>query len=85
MKDGRISAKKGSLRHLFLFNVDTWEKMKEVIVYEHVSDKNLLWFHQIRLQIAETSPAKSGTVTGKPKIRKMRLKDSFDSPNWWHL
>jgi hypothetical protein len=36
------------------------KKMKEVIVYEHVLDKKLLWFLQIRLQLAETAPAKSG-------------------------
>jgi hypothetical protein len=36
------------------------KKMKEVIVYGHVLDKNLLWFRQIRLQLAVTAPAKSG-------------------------
>jgi hypothetical protein len=45
---------------MFLFNADTWEKMKEVIVYGHVLDKNLLRFLQIRLQLAVTAPARSG-------------------------
>jgi hypothetical protein len=36
------------------------KKMKEVIVYGHVLDKNLLRFHQILLQLTETPPAKSG-------------------------
>jgi hypothetical protein len=59
--------------------------MKEVIVYEHVLDKNLLWFLQIRLQLAETAPAKSGLKQEKPETEKRRLKDGFDSPKWWHL
>jgi hypothetical protein len=35
-------------------------KMKEVIVYGHVLDKNLLRFRQIRPQLAVTAPARSG-------------------------
>jgi hypothetical protein len=35
--------------------------MKEVIVYGHVLDKNLLRFRQIRPQLAVTAPARSVT------------------------
>jgi hypothetical protein len=43
-------------------------KMKEVIVYGHVMDKNLLRFRQIRPQLAVTAPARSGL---KRKIENM--------------
>jgi hypothetical protein len=45
--------------------------MEEVIVYEHVLwTKNLLWFLQFHLQLAETTPAKSGLKQEKPKPEK---------------
>jgi hypothetical protein len=43
-------------------------KLKEVIVYGHVLDKNLLRFRQIHPQLAVTAPAKSGL---KLKIQNM--------------
>jgi hypothetical protein len=48
-------------------------------------DKNLFWFFQIHLHLAETSPAKSGLKQEKSKNLKKGLKYGFDSPNWWHL
>jgi hypothetical protein len=44
------------------------KKMKDFIVYEHVLEKNLLWFLQICLQLAETAPAKSGLKQKELKI-----------------
>ena len=44
------------------------QKLKEVIVDGHVLDKNLLWFLQIRLQLVETAPAKSGLKQKKLEI-----------------
>jgi hypothetical protein len=77
---------KGGLSDTFFSSTLTpGKKMKEVIVYEYVSDKNLFLFLQIHLQITETAPAKSGLKQKEPKIQKMRLKDSFDSPRWWNL
>jgi hypothetical protein len=57
------------------------KKLKDFIVYEYVLDKNLFWFRQIFLHLAETAPTKSGLKQKEPEIQKMRLKDSFDSPN----
>jgi hypothetical protein len=42
--------------------------LEEFIVDEHVLDKNLLWFLQIRLHLAETTPAKSGLKQEKSEI-----------------
>jgi hypothetical protein len=36
------------------------KKLKEVILYGPVMDKNLFQFRQIRPQLAVTAPAKSG-------------------------
>jgi hypothetical protein len=43
-------------------------KMKEVIVYGHVLDRNLFWFRKIHPQLAVTALAKSGL---KRKIQNM--------------
>jgi hypothetical protein len=50
------------------------KKMKEVIVYGHVLDKNLLRFLQIRLHLTETPPAKSGLQQKNEKLKKWALK-----------
>jgi hypothetical protein len=61
MKNGPFSAKKGVRSDVNLSSMMTpGKKPKEVIVYGHVLDKNLLRFHQIRPQLAVTAPAKSG-------------------------
>jgi hypothetical protein len=44
--------------------------MKEVNVYEHFMDKNLLWFLQIHLHLTETAPAKSGLKREKPETKQ---------------
>jgi hypothetical protein len=86
MKDGLNFCKKGVRSDIcFSLMLTPGKKLKDFIVYEYVLDKNLFWFHQIHLQLAETTPAKSGLKQKEPEIRKMRLKDSFDSPRWWHL
>jgi hypothetical protein len=50
------------------------KKMKDFIVYGHVLDKNLLRFLQIRLQLTETPPAKSGLQQENEKLKKWALK-----------
>jgi hypothetical protein len=61
MKDGPNFCKKGGRTDIcFSSTLTPGKKMKEVIVYGHVLDKNLLRFHQILLQLAVTAPAKSG-------------------------
>jgi hypothetical protein len=86
MKDGpNFCKKRGPNRHLFLFNADTWEKTEGFYC---------IWacFGQKPPSVSPNSPpagrnssCKIGTVTEKPKIRKKRLKDSFDSPCSWNL
>jgi hypothetical protein len=49
--------------------------MEEFIVYGHVLDKNLLWVCQIRLQLAETAPAKSRLKQENPETSKKGMKD----------
>jgi hypothetical protein len=66
MKDGPNFCKKGVNSDLcFSSMVTPGRKWEEVILYEHVMDKNLFWFLQIHLQLTETAPAKSRTVTEK--------------------
>jgi len=60
------------------------KKLKKVIVDEYVA-KNLFFLHKILLHLAKTTPAKSRLKQKEPEIRKMRLKDNFDSTIWWHL
>jgi hypothetical protein len=61
MKDGPVFCEKGVRTDMFFSSTMTpGKKMKEVIVYGHVLDKNLLRFRQIHLQLAVTAPAKSG-------------------------
>ena len=36
------------------------KKLKEIILYGHVLENNLLWFRQIHFQLAKIAPAKSG-------------------------
>jgi hypothetical protein len=61
MKDGPVFCEKGVRTDVIFSSMMTpGRKMKEVIVYGHVLDKNLLRFHQIRPQLAVTAPARSG-------------------------
>jgi hypothetical protein len=46
--------------------------------------KNLLWFLQFRLQLAETSPTKSGLKQKNEKL-KNEVERWLYSPNLWHL
>jgi hypothetical protein len=83
---GQIYAKKGVCSDIcFSLMMTLAKKMNEVILFEYVVDKNFFWFHQIYLQITETTPAKSELKQKEPEIQKMRLKDSFYSPQWLHL
>jgi hypothetical protein len=66
MKDGPVFCEKGVRTDVVFSSInDTWEKMKEVIVYGHVLDKNLLRFLQIRPPAGRNSSCKIGTVTEK--------------------
>jgi hypothetical protein len=57
----RFSVKKGSEKDMwFSSKMTSGKKMKEVILYGHVLDKNLLRFFQIRLQLAVIALARSG-------------------------
>jgi hypothetical protein len=61
MKDGPVFCEKGVRTDVIFSSMITpGRKMKEVIVYGHVLDKNLLRFRQIRPQLAVTAPARSG-------------------------
>jgi hypothetical protein len=61
MKDGPVFCEKGVRADvIFSLMMTPGRKLKEVIVYGHVLDKKLLWFRQIRPQLAVTSPARSG-------------------------
>jgi hypothetical protein len=61
MKDGPVFCEKGVRTDVIFSSMMTpGRKMKEVIVYGHVLDKNLLRFRQIRPQLAVTAPARSG-------------------------
>jgi hypothetical protein len=61
MKDGPVFCEKGVRTDMIFSSMMTpGRKLKEVIVYGHVLDKNLLRFRQIRPQLAVTAPARSG-------------------------
>jgi hypothetical protein len=61
MKDGPVFCEKGVRTDvIFSSTMTPGRKLKEVIVYGHVLDKNLLRFRQIRPQLAVTAPARSG-------------------------
>jgi hypothetical protein len=61
IKNGPVSVKKGVRTDVIFSSMMTpGRKLKEVIVYEHVLDKNLFRFRQIRPQLAVTAPARSG-------------------------
>jgi hypothetical protein len=65
----RFSAKQGVRTDVIFYSMmKPGKKMKEVIVYGHVMDKNLLQFHQIRPQLAVTAPERSGL---KQKMKNM--------------
>jgi hypothetical protein len=71
MKDGPNFCEKGVRTDIVFSSMMTPGKnMKEVIVYGHVLDKNLLRFRQIHPPAGRNSSRKIGTVTEKPKIRK---------------
>jgi hypothetical protein len=42
--------------------------MEDFIVHDNVLDKNILWFLQIRFQLAKIAPEKSGLKQEKLKI-----------------
>jgi hypothetical protein len=82
MKDGPNFCKKGVRTDICFSSMLTpGKKMKEVIVYGHVLDKKPPLVSPNSPPARRNSSRKIGTVTEKPKIQKMRLKDSFDSPN----
>ena len=61
MKDGPVFCEKGVRTDVCFSSMMTpGKKIKEVIVYGHVLDKNLLRFRQIRPQLSATAPARSG-------------------------
>jgi hypothetical protein len=61
MKDGSDFCEKEVHLDIFLFLIMTLgKKLKEFIVEGHVLDTKLLWFFQIRLQLAVIIPIKSG-------------------------
>jgi hypothetical protein len=61
MKDGPAFCEKGVQTDVcFSSTVTPGQKLKEVIGDGHVLDKNLLWFRQIRPQLAVIALAKSG-------------------------
>ena len=69
MKDRPVFYEKGvRVDMIFSSMMTPGRKMKEVIVYGHVLDKNLLRFHQIRPHLAVIAPARSGL---KRKIENM--------------
>jgi hypothetical protein len=69
MKNGPFFCEKGVRSDVIFSSMMTpGRKLKEVIVYGHVLDKNLLRFRQIRPQLAVTAPARSGL---KRKIENM--------------
>jgi hypothetical protein len=58
-KNGLNFCKKGVRTDICFSSMLTpGKKRKAVIVYGHVLDRNLIWFYQIHLQLAETAPAK---------------------------
>jgi hypothetical protein len=72
MKNGPFFCETGVRSDVILSSMMTpGRKMKEVIVYGHVLDKNLFRFRKIRPQLAVTAPAKSG-LKRKLKIWKNR-------------
>ena len=69
MKNGPFFCETGVRLDVILSsNMTPGRKLKEVIVYGHVMDKNCLRFHQIHPQLAVTAPARSGL---KQKIANM--------------
>jgi hypothetical protein len=61
MKNGPFCCKTGVRSDVILSsNVTLGRKMKDIIVYGHVLDKNLFRFRKIHPQLAVTDPAKSG-------------------------
>ena len=69
MKNGPVFCEIGVRTDTFFSLIMTLgRKLKEVIVYGHVLDKNLLRFRQICPQLAVTAPARSGL---KRKIENM--------------
>jgi hypothetical protein len=60
MKNGPVFCEKWVRKDVIFYSMMTpGRKMKEVIVYGHVLDKNLLRFRQIRPQLTVTAPARS--------------------------
>jgi hypothetical protein len=71
MRNGPFSAKKGLRSDVILSSMKTpGRKLKEVIVYGHVLDENLLRFRKIHLQLAVAAPAKSGLKRKMANLEK---------------
>jgi hypothetical protein len=71
MRNGPFFCETGVLSDVILSSMMTpGRKMKEVIVYGHVSDKNLSRFRKIHLQLAVAAPAKSGLKLKMEKLEK---------------
>jgi hypothetical protein len=56
-------------------------KMKEVSVYWFVVRKNLSQFFEIRFHFPGICISKTCVKQGNSEIRKLGLRDEFDSPN----
>jgi hypothetical protein len=60
MKNGPVFCEKRVRTDVILSSMmKNGKKLKEVIVYGHVWDKNLIRFRQIRPHLAVTAPARS--------------------------
>jgi hypothetical protein len=61
MKNGPFFCEIGVHSDVIIYSMMTpGRKMKELILYGHVLDKNLFRFRKIRPQLAVTAPPKSG-------------------------
>jgi hypothetical protein len=71
MKNGPFFCETGVRSDVILSsNMTPGRKLKEVIVYGHVLDKNLLRFRKIHLQLAVAAPAKSGLKRKMANLEK---------------
>jgi hypothetical protein len=71
MRNGPFSAKKGVRSDVIISSMKTpGRKLREVIVYGHVLDKNLLRFRKIHLQLAMEAPAKTGLKRKMTNLEK---------------
>ena len=86
LENAEISGKYASPILTYISQIKTYfGKLREFFVYWFVKRKTLSHFFDICFHFPNIYISKTCVKQGNYEIRKLGLRDGFDSPNMWHL